>query len=61
MSGRKARTPQRAPENSQTSISMRSDVLEAARAEARAEGRSLSNWLQRLLLAKFGDPPGKRR
>lgn len=48
MSTRKHK-PQRAPDQAQTSISISKEVLEKGRAEAAADGRSFSNWLERLI------------
>ena len=45
----------RADGKAQTSISMREDLMERARAEAAKDGRSLSNWLEQLLREKFPD------
>lgn len=51
-----AKKKKRSEGNSATSISMRSDVLEAARSAAADENRTLSNWLETLLIAELGDP-----
>jgi siderophore synthetase component len=40
---------------SQTSITMNKKLMEMAKAEAKKEGRSLSNWLEQLV--KKGLPP----
>lgn len=48
MSARKHK-PQRAPDQAQTSISISKRILEAGRQEAEADGRSFSNWLERLI------------
>jgi len=43
----------RADGKSQTSVSLREEVLEAAREAAARENRSLSNWLENLLAEKL--------
>lgn len=50
---KKSRHGVRAPGKTQTSITLREVVLERARAVARADGRSLSNWLEKLLIDKL--------
>jgi len=45
----------RAPGKTQTSISLRGDVLEWARVEAGKDGRSLSNWVEQLIRSKMPD------
>lgn len=56
-----SRHNKRAAGKTQTSVSMRSDLLEQARAAAEAEGRTLSNWIEQMLREKFeaggGDLP----
>ena len=47
----------RADNKTQTSISLRADLLERARIEAEKEGRSLSNWIEQFLKQKFPDVP----
>ena len=47
----------RADNKTQTSISLRADLLERARIEAEREGRSLSNWIEQFLKQKFPDMP----
>ena len=43
------RQGQRAPGKTQTSISLRKDLLDWARAKAESDGRSLSNWIEQLI------------
>jgi hypothetical protein len=47
----------RADNKTQTSISVRADLLELAKEEAAKEGRSLSNWLEQELRRKFDQRP----
>lgn len=49
------RHQKRADGKTQTSISLREDILERAKKQADAEGRSLSNWLEQMLKEKFPD------
>jgi hypothetical protein len=52
----------RAAGKTQTSISLRGDLLAAAKKAAEEENRSLSNWLEMLLSEKLGrDPRPKSR
>lgn len=46
---------QRADGKAQTSISLRKDLLDQAKDQATAEGRSLSNWIEQILRDKFPD------
>lgn len=48
------------PTKTQTSISLRADLLEAAKAQAESEGRTFSNWLEQLLKAKLPEPQSKK-
>lgn len=63
---KKSRHGVRADGKAQTSVSLREDLLEAARNAAAAENRSLSNWLENLLAEKLGEqkqehkPPEKK-
>lgn len=50
----KKRNHDRASGKAQTSISLRTEILEAAKAAAEADNRSLSNWLEILLKEKLG-------
>jgi hypothetical protein len=49
---RKTKQGQRAPGKTQTSISINIASLEWARVKAEADGRSLSNWIERLIASK---------
>ena len=49
----KARSHARAEGKTQTSISLKGELLEAAKIEAEKEGRSFSNWLEMLLKEKL--------
>lgn len=49
----KTRHGRRAAGKTQTSISLRADLLASAKAEAEKDGRSFSNWLERLLEEKL--------
>jgi hypothetical protein len=51
----------------QTSISLREDLLAKAKEEAASEGRTLSNWIEQMLREKFPEveetakePPAKK-
>jgi hypothetical protein len=46
------RQGQRAPGKTQTSISLRVSLLNWAREKADADGRSLSNWIEQMILSK---------
>ncbi|BCU79427.1 DUF6364 family protein [Luteolibacter sp. LG18] len=48
-----SRHGKRATGKTQTSISMREDLLEAAKRQAETEGRSLSNWIEQMLKERF--------
>jgi hypothetical protein len=48
-----SRHGQRAENKTQTSISLRLDLLSAAQEAAADEGRTFSNWLEQLLKEKF--------
>lgn len=50
---KKARNHGRAEGKTQTSISLRRELLEAAKAAAEKDNRSLSNWLEILLKEKL--------
>jgi hypothetical protein len=50
----------RADGKTQTSISLRGDLLAAAKKAAGEENRSLSNWLENLLSEKLGQSPRPR-
>jgi hypothetical protein len=50
----------RADEKTQTSISLRGDLLAAAKKAAREDNRSLSNWLENLLSEKLNQHPRPR-
>ena len=50
----------RAEGKTQTSISLRGDLLAAAKKAAGEENRSLSNWLEMLLSEKLGQDPRPR-
>jgi hypothetical protein len=52
--GTESRHGKRAENKTQTTLSLRKDVLAWARKQAAADGRSLSNWLERLLIAQSG-------
>ncbi len=59
-----SRQGRRAPTERQTSISLNGDILEWARSQAQADGRSFSNYVERLLERERGDDkpaPKKRR
>jgi len=43
----------RAAGKTQTSISLRRDLLDWARAEAQKDGRSLSNWVEQMIRSKM--------
>jgi hypothetical protein len=43
----------RAENKTQTSISLRLDLLQAAQAAAAREGRTFSNWLEQMLKDRF--------
>jgi hypothetical protein len=45
---------QRAPGKTQTSISLRKDLLDWARTKADSDGRSLSNWIEQLIRNQCG-------
>ena len=49
----KRRGQRRAPDKTQTSISLRRATLERAREAAAKDGRTFSNWLEQMLRAKF--------
>lgn len=49
------RQGQRAAGKTQTSISLRVDLLNLARAKAEEEGRSLSNWIEQLIRRTLGE------
>lgn len=52
----------RADNKTATSISLRADLLELAKAQAEKEGRTFSNWIEQLLKAKLPEselPPKK--
>ena len=53
-SAKPSRQGQRAPGKTQTSISLRSDLLEFARQKADNDGRSLSNWIEHLIRQQNG-------
>ena len=53
----KSRHGVRARGKTHTSVSLRADLLALARTEAAREGRSFSNWLERLLLEQLADLP----
>lgn len=61
-----SRHGKRADGKSQTSLSMREDLMNRAREEAAKEGRTLSNWIEQMLKEKFPEvahsaaPPKKR-
>lgn len=48
-----SRHGKRADGKTQTSVSLREELLEAARSAAARENRSLSNWLENLLAEKL--------
>ncbi len=50
---RGSRHGKRAEGKTQTSISMREDLILRAREEAARDGRSLSNWIEQLLKERF--------
>jgi hypothetical protein len=50
--GTESRHGKRAANKTQTTLSLRKDVLAWAREQAAADGRSLSNWLERLLASQ---------
>ena len=52
---------QRAAGKTQTSISLRKDLLDWARVKAESDGRSLSNWIEQLIRIQMGpnDLPAK--
>jgi hypothetical protein len=52
---KKTRSHARAAGKAQTSISLREDLLAAAKAAAEADNRSLSNWLEILLKEKLAE------
>lgn len=53
-----SRHGKRADGKTQTSVTLREDLLSLAREAAAADGRSFSNWLERLMLEKLpGLPP----
>ena len=49
----------RAKGKTQTSISLRADLLSEARKAAKGENRSLSNWLENILIEKLTDSKKK--
>jgi hypothetical protein len=49
---RKTKQDHRTPGKTQTSISLNTASLEWARGKAKADGRSLSNWIERLIASK---------
>jgi hypothetical protein len=51
-SAKSATKSQRAPDKTQTSISLSVSSLEWARAQADSDGRSLSNWIEQLIRSK---------
>lgn len=51
--GKGKKEPQRSPDMTTTSISLRKDLLEKGRAEAARKGRSFSNWLNELLRDRY--------
>lgn len=53
MDKNRTRHGMRAEGKVQTSISLRKDLLEEAKRKAEAENRSLSNWLENLLVEKL--------
>jgi hypothetical protein len=57
------RQGQRAPGKTQTSISLRKDLLDWARDKADSDGRSLSNWIEQLIRSQSGsdEPVAKSR
>lgn len=55
-----SRQGRRAPTERQTSISINGDTLEWARNEAVADGRSFSNYVERLLERERAAAPKKR-
>lgn len=57
----KARQGRRAPGKTQTSISLRQDLLDWARTEAQKDGRSLSNWIEQAIRSKMPDEGGSRK
>lgn len=57
MKKRQSRHGVRADGKAQTSISLRGDILAAAKKAAEEENRSLSNWLENLLSEKLGQDP----
>jgi hypothetical protein len=57
----KIRQGRRAPGKTQTSISLRLDLLDWARAEAQKDGRSLSNWIEQLIRSKMPAEGGARK
>lgn len=61
MKMRTSRHGVRAEGKTQTSISLRGDILAAAKKAAEEENRSLSNWLENLLKEKLGDQPPKSK
>ena len=50
---------QRADDKTQTSISLRKELLKAARQKAEADNRSFSNWVEQIILEKLGEEPTK--
>ena len=52
--GLESRHGKRAENKTQTTLSLRKDVLAWARQKAADDGRSLSNWLERLLITQHG-------
>ena len=57
---KKARNHDRAAGKAQTSISLREDLLLAAKAAAEADSRSLSSWLEVLLKERLGTIPPQK-
>jgi hypothetical protein len=51
--GKESRHGKRAENKTQTTLSLRKDVLAWARAKAAADDRSLSNWLERHLASQW--------
>jgi hypothetical protein len=52
----KKRSHARAAGKTQTSVSLREDLLEVAKRAAEEDNRSFSNWLEILLMEKLGLP-----
>jgi hypothetical protein len=55
MTKQKPRNHSRAEGKAQTSISLRRDLLEAAKEAAEQDNRSLSNWLEIILKEKLDE------